>query len=129
MRETHKSVCKLKTQQGRKVGGTYCVYNPTGTTIAVGCQDGTIQLWSTNQTNRPSLIIKEAHNEFGGDVTCLNFSKDGHTLISRALDDTLKIWDIRNIKQPLTVFNELPNFGQTSCIFSPDERLIITGTL
>ena len=40
-----------------------------------------------------------------------------------------QLWDLRNFKAPLGVFGELPNsYGQTNCAWSPDERLIVTGT-
>jgi len=36
---------------------------------------------------------------------------------------------LRNLKQPVNVKDDLPNFfAQTDCLFSPDERFIVTGT-
>ncbi len=41
----------------------------------------------------------------------------------------MKIWDIRSIKKPLNVWNNLPNYlpGSKVCL-SHDDKFIITGT-
>ena len=40
-----------------------------------------------------------------------------------------QVWDIRKFKSPVHVVDGLPTlFSTTQCIFSPDERLIVTGT-
>lgn len=47
------------------------------------------------------------------DITCLEFSSDGFTMISRGMDDTMKVWDVRNTRKALAEFDDLPNFGET----------------
>ena len=45
------------------------------------------------------------------------------------MDGTLKVWDLRQLKQPLASLQQLPtNYTTTRCCFSPDERLLLTGT-
>jgi WD40 repeat protein len=45
------------------------------------------------------------------------------------MDGTMKVWDLRQLKQPLAVVPQLPtNYTTTRCCFSPDERLLLTGT-
>ena len=39
-------------------------------------------------------VCRGAH-EAGTGVTSMSFSRDGYTLLSRGMDDTLKIWDVR----------------------------------
>lgn len=40
-----------------------------------------------------------------------------------------QVWDLRQMKKPLQVFDDLPNnYAQTNIAFSPDEQLILTGT-
>lgn len=40
-----------------------------------------------------------------------------------------QVWDLRKYKTPLKTFGDLPNsYAQTTVSFSPDERLIMTGT-
>ena len=44
-------------------------------------------------------------------------------------DDTIKLWDIRSFKRPVNVVGNLNNFFPvTSCVFSPDDQIIATGT-
>ena len=39
------------------------------------------------------------------------------------------MWDVRKFKSPVAVIPDLPAlFATTQCAFSPDERLILTGT-
>ena len=40
-----------------------------------------------------------------------------------------QVWDLRKMKEPLRVFEDLPNhYAQTNIAFSPDEQLFLTGT-
>ena len=41
----------------------------------------------------------------------------------------MKLWDLRNTKDPVRVWNDLTNLNaQTGVCISPDETLILTGT-
>ena len=54
---------------------------------------------------------------------------DGNILLRRNTDETLKVWDLRKTINSLQVFKGLPNnYAKTNVVFSPDERLIYTGT-
>jgi hypothetical protein len=45
------------------------------------------------------------------------------------MDDTLKLWDIRNTKHPIQDWKDLTNLNaKTGVCLSPDESMIITGT-
>jgi WD40 repeat protein len=49
-------------------------------------------------------------------------------MASRGGDGTLKLWDLRAFKKPLAAWDGLDtNYANTSCCFSPDERLLLTG--
>lgn len=51
---------------------------------------------------------------------CLSFSN--HEI-------TCQVWDLRQIRQPVKMFEDLPNhYAQTNVAFSPDEQLFLTGT-
>lgn len=91
-------------------------------------QDGSLSLWSANGPfQRPSSTIVEAH-QFNSDTSSLVFSKNNHHLVSRGGDDTVKLWDVRNFTSPLLQADNLLNFNtETNVVFSPDERLIVTG--
>lgn len=44
-------------------------------------------------------------------------------------DDTLKLWDIRAMKRPINVAAGWESvYSMTSCVFSPDDQLVSTGT-
>lgn len=49
-------------------------------------------------------------------------------MASRGGDGTMKLWDLRAFKKPLAAWDGLDtNYANTSCCFSPDERLLLTG--
>ncbi|XP_058267356.1 WD repeat-containing protein 70 isoform X2 [Hemibagrus wyckioides] len=124
----HKSVFKPRSMQGKRVTPTCCTYSRDGKLIAAGCQDGTIQIWDRNLSVHTKFHCRQAH-AVGSDTSCLTFSYDGTTLASRGGDDTLKTWDIRNFKKPLNVATGLCSyFPMTDCCFSPDDKLLVTGT-
>ncbi|KAH9523438.1 WD repeat-containing protein 70 [Bulinus truncatus] len=125
----HKNIIKTKSTGGRKTIPTACTYSLDGRYIVAGCNDGSIQLWDYNKHSYVNVAMqnKTAHMN-GSDITCLRFSYDGTVLASRGGDDTLKLWDLRNFQKPLRVANNLHNrFPMTDCVFSPDDKLIVTG--
>ncbi|ELK06075.1 WD repeat-containing protein 70 [Pteropus alecto] len=123
-----RSVFKPRTMQGKKVIPTTCTYSRDGNLIAAACQNGSIQIWDRNLTVHPKFHYKQAHDP-GTDTSCVTFSYDGNVLASRGGDDTLKLWDIRQFNKPLFSASGLPTmFPMTDCCFSPDDKLIVTGT-
>lgn len=97
--------------------------------IICGTSDGTLHLYDTkSKFLRAKHRIPKAH-QAGCDISCISISEDGNTVISRATDHTLKVWDVRSFKKPVKEFDNLPNkFRETSCLFDPNDRLIVTGT-
>ncbi|NXM61185.1 WDR70 protein, partial [Illadopsis cleaveri] len=124
----HKSIFKPRSIQGKRVIPTTCTYSRDGKLIAAGCQDGSIQIWDRNMSVHTKFHCRQAHAS-GTDTSCLTFSYDGTVLASRGGDDTLKIWDIRQFKKPLNSAEGLPSFfPMTDCCFSPDDKILVTGT-
>ena len=125
----NKHVIVLKNKQNKKTGCTYCCFNKDGKTIFGSGEDGSIQAWDTRKMFvNTSLKNMQAHGN-GSETSCLLMSYDDRTLISRGGDDTLKLWDIRNFKLPVKTANNLVTYyTSTKCVFSPDEKLILTGT-
>lgn len=59
------------------------------------------------------------------------FSPDGKSLVTRAHDDSIKLWDIRVPARPalLKTFSDFPTFLDFSnAVFSPDGAVICAGT-
>jgi WD40 repeat protein len=62
-------------------------------------------------------------------ISSIEPSYDSKIIASRGGDDTLKTWDFRNLKKCLATANNLYNrFQMTNCMFSPNDKYIVTGT-
>eukprot|EP00879_Flechtneria_rotunda_P007172 GHRR01007527.1.p1 GENE.GHRR01007527.1~~GHRR01007527.1.p1 ORF type:complete len:743 (+),score=231.29 GHRR01007527.1:361-2589(+) len=149
-----KTVIRPTTPSAARVAVTTCRYNSDGKLLAAGLMDGTIQVWGVGGTfgrsaavgivlppsaqmvekqgwsyvSRPSQLMRGAH-ERDNEITSLAFRQDDRLLASRSMDGTLKLWDLRAFKSPLAIWDNLPtNYPTTDVIFSPDERLLLTGT-
>jgi WD40 repeat protein len=54
---------------------------------------------------------------------------DSQKFASRSMDDTLKLWDIRNTSKTIYDWDNLTNLSsKTNIALSPNEKVIITGT-
>ncbi|KAI5315662.1 hypothetical protein L3X38_044838 [Prunus dulcis] len=126
--KTQKQVIKPKLARPGRIPVTTCAWDRDGKRIAGGIGDGSIQIWNLKPGwgSRPDIHVQNSHSD---DITALKFSVDGRILLSRSLDGSLKVWDLRQMKDPLKVFDDLPNnYAQTNIAFSPDEQLFLTGT-
>lgn len=93
--------------------------------------DGSLVMWEgEGPYHRPSGEIRDAHLKdtwTGG----IDISPDGRLVVTRGGDDTIKLWDTRKFKQPITVVSHPSTSSQypTSNIrFSPTGANIITGS-
>lgn len=123
-----KQVIKPKLSRPGRVHVTTCCWDREGKSIAGGIGDGSLQIWNLKPGwgSRPDLHVANAHTD---DITGVNFSSDGRILLSRSFDGSMKVWDLRKMKEPLKVFDDLPNhYAQTNVAFSPDEQIFLTGT-
>lgn len=126
--KSQKQVIKPKLSRPGRVPVTTCAWDREGKRITGGIGDGSIQIWSIKAgwVSRPDIYIGGCHTD---DITGLKFSSDELVLVSRSFDGSLKVWDLRQTKEPLRVFDDLPNnYAQTNIAFSADEQLILTGT-
>ncbi|KAJ3359305.1 hypothetical protein HDU91_004969 [Kappamyces sp. JEL0680] len=112
-----------------KLHMTAAVFNSDGRNIISGDSGGNIRFWVAAGTQtRASLTISDAHAK-GTPITSVQMSLNGHNLISRSMDDTLKLWDSRNPKKPVGVQSNLNTLHEeANCIYSPNERYVLTGT-
>lgn len=126
--KSQKQVIKPKLARPGRVPVTTCTWDREGKCIAGGIGDGSIQIWNLKPGwgSRPDIHVEKAHSD---DITGLKFSSDKKILLTRSYDGSLKVWDLRLMKNPLKVFEDLPNhYAQTNIAFSPDEQLFLTGT-
>jgi len=96
-----------------------------------GCQDGSVQLWDSKITSfhRPSVLFRSAH-QAQTEVTCVKMLRNDFNLLTRGLDDSMKMWDIRKPQeQPVFTWTNLTNIcSKTNICVSPDQTLVLTGT-
>ena len=103
-----------------------------GANVLVGAAlDGSLVMWSGDGPYaRPTAEIRDAHKRdtwTGG----IDISSDGRTVVTRGGDDTIKLWDTRKFKQPVSVVEHPSTSSQysTSNIrFSPNSSSILTGS-
>jgi WD40 repeat protein len=125
----HKNIIKCKTSAGKKAGCTACCFDPTGNVLAISCDDGSLQIYSTKtHYSRAEYSTQNAHNAQDS-ATSMCFYKDGTKLLTRGADNTMKVWDIRNFKKPLNAWYDLLNTDlHTQVSLSPNDKYILTGT-
>ncbi|KAJ3217710.1 hypothetical protein HDU67_007406 [Dinochytrium kinnereticum] len=114
--------------RGGKTAITAACYSADGGFIVCGGQDGEIRVWSSKAPFLRALQSKEKAHIPGNIISSVNMSIDNYSLVTRAFDDTLKLWDIRHFSEPVAVVQDLPNlFEETNAIFSPNDKLVVTG--
>ncbi|XP_063388231.1 gastrulation defective protein 1 homolog [Cydia fagiglandana] len=124
----HRAVVKPRQRGGLKTNPTACAFSRDGNTVAAGCYDGSIQMWDHRKNFvNTSVLLRDAHQK-QNEISSIAYSYLGSYLASRSNDETLKLWDLRNFKKPLHVFDNLfSRYEQTDCCFSPDDAMVFTG--
>eukprot|EP00299_Pterocystis_sp_00344_P015211 c7587_g1_i1.p1 GENE.c7587_g1_i1~~c7587_g1_i1.p1 ORF type:complete len:703 (+),score=188.36 c7587_g1_i1:32-2110(+) len=123
-----KLVVKCKNEKSTRVAVTSARYNFDGKLIYAGCQDGSIQSFDVRASkHRPQQCLRGCHTNMS-EITSVMCTRDDRFLLSRATDDTLKIWDARRFQKPLRVFENLGNrFSETNIAISPNDSVFCTG--
>ncbi|KAM8712164.1 hypothetical protein ACLKA7_012653 [Drosophila subpalustris] len=121
-------VIKTRAQGGLRTNASACNYNRDATLIAAGCVDGSIQTWDTRKVFVNTTHCVRAAHQKGSEITSIVFSYMGQQLATRSNDETMKLWDLRNFKQPMHTWSNLfSRYDTTDCCFSPDDRMLVTG--
>ena len=93
--------------------------------------DGSLVMWSgQGPYARPAAEIRDAHTPDKW-TSGLDISADGRLVVTRGGDDTIKIWDTRKFKQPVTAVSHPSTSAQypsTNIRFSPNSSNILTGS-
>ncbi|XP_037954493.1 gastrulation defective protein 1 homolog [Teleopsis dalmanni] len=123
-----KSVIKTRAVGGLRTTPSACAYNKDATLIAAGCTDGSIQAWDTRKMFvNTTLCLRKAHQK-DVEITSIVFSYLGNQIATRSNDETMKLWDLRALKEPLHTWSNLySRYDTTDCCFSPDDRILVTG--
>ncbi|XP_078487808.1 WD repeat-containing protein 70 [Ciona intestinalis] len=122
------AIRKCKDKSGRRAQPTCCCYSRDGKLLAAATNDGSISLWDVKMKVHTTHVVRNAHTS-GSDTSSIRFAHDNKTFCTRGGDDTVKLWDIRKIKHPVATACDLTNFFPvTDCTFSPNEKLLMTGT-
>lgn len=123
-----------------RLGGlhpTCCTISPAdGKKIVAGCSDGSVQLFFEKpRYQKPDKILRTAHSAPVTDISFVGVGRSGgvdNMMVTRALDDTMKVWDCRMLsdaKGPVKTWTDLPCANErTGVCTSPDGRYIVTGT-
>lgn len=117
----HTKIIKIRSKQSPKVNPSCLASDSSGSKIIVGCVDSTVRVYDPRGFS--PKVVEEASEicSPGSELTSLCLSSDDLLLLGRSTDDCLRLWDVRNLNQPLKCFSGLQNvLAQTTAVFSPD---------
>jgi WD40 repeat protein len=117
------SIIDTRTFRATQLGSTngQCVaYSPDGRILAVGCADGSIELWPLDSQGQMKPFVVKKHQ---GLVWNIAFSPDGRTMASGSADNNVVLWDVLTGEDLMT----LKHNGTIEALrFSPDGRILAT---
>lgn len=125
-----KTVIKTRSPaSGLKAVPNVCKYSRDSLSIVAGCNDGSVMFWDTRRKYiTTSACIKNAHLK-GSEITGIDFSYGLNKICTRSEDETCKIWDCRQFKEPLAKTAGLMTlYSNADCSFSPDDKFVTAGT-
>lgn len=100
-------------------------------TLVAAALDGSLVMYDGGGNySRPLAEIREAHikNTWTGGI---DISQDGRTVVTRGGDNTIKLWDTRKFKLPISAVDHQSTSDQypnSEIRFSPDSSSILTGS-
>ncbi|KAL6239635.1 hypothetical protein BDW75DRAFT_227003 [Aspergillus navahoensis] len=99
--------------------------------LVAAALDGSLMMWSGNGPyTRPSAEVRDAHARDTW-TSGIDVSADGRLVITKGGDDTIKLWDTRKFKQPITTVahpSSSSRYSTSNIIFSPTSANVITGS-
>lgn len=99
--------------------------------LVASALDGTLLMWGGDGPfSRPSGEIKDAHTKDTW-TSGLDISPDGRLVVTKGGDDTIKLWDTRKFKQPISTTSHSSGsrlYATSNIQFSPTGTNVITGS-
>ncbi len=120
-----RSIRRQRVLNGENQASHQVAFSPGGRTLAVGCLDGTIQLWNWTTGGPPHRL--ERPNE---SVCSLAFSPDGKLLAAGYQDANLILWDVARCQVVVRLRDSSLSGGTAHATavlcgeFSPDGTLL-----
>lgn len=113
---------------------TCCAYSPVSAKYRVaGCSDGSVQVFLEKpRYQKPDIVLRKAHTDVVTDVSFIKQGGVDNVMVTRSLDDTMKLWDCRMLsdaKGPLKSFTDLhAGHEKAGVCASPDGKYLCVGT-
>ncbi|KAJ6155657.1 hypothetical protein N7470_006223 [Penicillium chermesinum] len=99
--------------------------------LVTAALDGSLTMYSGNGPfHRPSAEVRDAHTRDTW-TSGLDISADGRLVISRGGDDTIKLWDTRKFKSPVTTVQHKSTserYPTSNIQFSPSSANVLVGS-
>jgi len=123
-----KMIRKCRDKSGRRTQPICCCYSNDGKLLAAASNDGSVLLWDEKKKVNTTHVVRNAHQS-GTDTSSIQFSHLNQNMFcTRGGDDTVKLWDLRKLKDPIASACDIPNyFSGTNCTFSPNDKMLMTG--
>lgn len=93
--------------------------------------DGSLSMWGGDGPYlRPSAEVLDAHKSDTW-TSGIDISSDGRLVVTRGGDDTIKLWDTRKFKMPVSTGHHTSTSAQhptSGILFAPNSSSIVTGS-
>ena len=112
--------------EGHSAAVVAVAYTASGSSLGTGCADGSIRLWSMPASARPKaprLLFQGPKSSIG----TLCFSRSGQTLAATHSDNNVRLWALSGkVRERFQL--EGHKSTVTSAVYSPDMRLLVSGS-
>lgn len=122
---------QIRTLKGHTLDISVLAVSDAGSVIAVGEQEGFIQLWSTSLGQVKPLTDQDSvGSSTDGNLMSLALSKDGKTLAAGTSKQTIKLWDVESSRLIAALKNSETPTGAVDdnflVAFAPDNKTLIS---